>query len=123
MNILKHSKTERLFIATPGLLRNKHLVPASEAEAKEFIAAMDKGKRAELEESRLTKQADLMLPDDVDADVNIQSWGKPQLLALANKINLNVPAAIRVKDLRPFIQSALDELAEKRNESKGKSAA
>lgn len=112
MQILKHIKNGRLFVATPALLKSKNMAPAPADEAQAFISSMDESQREKIESAKSTQEADVMLPDDLDPKVNITNFGKPQLLQLAQKINLSIPVTLKVKDIRPLIQDKLDKLAE-----------
>ncbi len=113
MQVLKHLKSGRYFVATPALLKHKNMQVASPEESAEFLEKFGAEQKKKLEESKSTQDASLMLPKELDVSVDIKNWGKPQLLQLANKINLSVPTSLKVKDLRLHLQDALNQLAEK----------
>ncbi|OUR99228.1 hypothetical protein A9Q81_11680 [Gammaproteobacteria bacterium 42_54_T18] len=107
MQILKHEKTLRFFVATPALLKNNKMVPATEAESRKFISKMSDKLRTETEEHHST--VEIEIPDDIDLDTDISNWGKPHLMALADRIKLVGVRRLPVKQLRTVIKNALEE--------------
>jgi len=111
MQILKNERNGRLFVATPGLMRNRHMVPASPEEADKFISRMSEDQKEKIEKSDSTKAVSVMMPEGFDPKVDIGNWSKPQLLNLASKIGLTIPTSLKVKDIRGHLQKVLADLA------------
>ncbi len=107
MKVLKHTKTGRLFLATRALLKHKKMIEASPEEAKRFLAEFDKKQMEKLEGDKSVEKT--IIPDDFDIDVDISSFGKPQLMVVGNKLQMTFPDNIRVKELRALVQGALEK--------------
>lgn len=111
MEILKNTRNNRFFIATPALLKCKNMIPATEAEKEEFLSTLNEEKAEAFKEDVKVKEATLSMPsEDFDVNVDVSKFGKPQLLKVAMAINLAIPASLRVKEIRPLVEEALEKL-------------
>lgn len=116
MRVLKHLHNGRLFLETPGLLKNRHLIPASPAESEAFLAPM----REDLQKSGmdLPKQAAVVdLNSDIDVDMDVTFLGKGELIALANYIKVPLPSKSGVNDIRGRVIDGLARIKEARSKA------
>jgi len=109
MQVLKHEKSGRFFIATPQLLKNKRMIPATDKEAEEYIGAMSEELVKQTEDHPSTAKK-ITIPDDVDPNTDISKWGKPELVMLANRLGMIGVARLGVGMLRETIVNALVEV-------------
>lgn len=105
MRILKHIVNGQLFEATPELLKNKKLVPASEAESQAYLAQFKPQQIQAMEKHTLK----VLIPEDFDLDTDTFSFGKAQLLEVAAKLGLKLPPTMHAKHIKPIVDDAMAE--------------
>lgn len=111
MQVLKHDKTGRLFMATPALLKNKNLSPALPHEAESYIASLDESNKEKMEKQGVK----VIVPEDFDLDTDISLLGKVELTAIARKLGVSPPSTMKVKDLLPFVSNLLQQARDERD--------
>lgn len=118
MRVLKHIVSGLLFEATPALLKNKKMIPASPAESEAYMAKFSDKQKEALKKNTL----EVLVPEDFDLDTDIFSFGKAQLMEIAPKLGCVFPSNIKVKDLKAMVEAAMAEARVLRDEQRKRQA-
>lgn len=118
MRVLKHIVSGLFFEATPALLKNKKMMPASPAESEAFLAKFSDGQKKAMEKNTLK----VLVPEDFDLDTDISTFGKAQLLEIAPKLGVAFPPTMKAKELKALVEEAMAEARKLRDEQRKREA-
>lgn len=114
MRVLKNVNSDRFFLATPKLLKHQNIIDATPQEAEAYLTELES---RGFNRSKIKTTSSLKVPDKLDLTIDVTTFGKPELIAVAKKIELQYPNNVRVGQLRKMVQDALWTLREEQGQT------